>query len=439
MNKKIYLRLIAYILIWQIYLTFMSIYAPLGTDWLPWHYKGVYNFSEYLKLNGYFSSYGFSVWSFCEDCPLTYESNKNQNYLTRNLFSLLPYVLINNYFGIENLKNYGHLFDKVTILFSGILVAELLIRFSKKKITNKETLIKSTLCFTFFIINPWTYKMIIAFWVNIYFLMFFLIGILMFINKKPNFGLISFFIAGCFDYQSSAGIAFYYAIFLILLFYKKQKKLTNRYLPILNDKKILDYKIIFSLALPFFLHFLNVLIASNELEIINGTSLITRIGISGDDIYNGGILGSLQFLAGNRISQCFIDFDLNINLMDMSESISLYNCILSLLSMLLISLISIFGLFILYKKNNVFYKIVILPITFLFLSYTFVLQQSSSVHLMGYSYFFSVLFSLGITSFIYKILERYNFSATSIIVAVPSTLGIILLCIRVSMLTGINS
>ena len=107
--------------------------------------------------------------------------------------------------------------------------------------------------------------------------------------------------------------------------------------------------------------------------------------------------------------------------------------------MLLISLISIFGLFILYKKNNVFYKIVILPITFLFLSYTFVLQQSSSVHLMGYSYFFSVLFSLGITSFIYKILERYNFSATSIIVAVPSTLGIILLCIRVSMLTGINS
>ena len=197
----------------------------------------------------------------------------------------------------------------------------------------------------FFIISPWTYKMIIAFWVNIYFLMFFLIGILMFINKKQNFGLISFFIAGCFDYQSSAGIAFYYTIFLLLLLYKKQKKLKNLYLPILNDKKFLDYKIIFSLTLPLFFHFFGILIASNEIEIINGTSLINRIGISGDDIYNGGLLGSLQFLAGNRITQCFINFDLNINLMNMSESISLYNCILSLSSMLLISLISILDYF----------------------------------------------------------------------------------------------
>ena len=438
MNKKIYLRLITYILIWQIYLLFMSIYAPLGTDWLPWHFQRVYNFSEYLKLNGYFSSYGFSVWSFCQDCPLTYELNKNQIYFTHTVFSHFPYVLINDYFGSENLKIYGHLFDKVIIFFTGILVAELLIKLSKKKNTNKDIFIKSTLCFTFFIINPWTYKMILAFWVNIYFLIFFLVGIFMFLNKKPNFGLISFFIAGSFDYQSSAGIAFFYTLLLILLFYKKQKNLTNNYFPILNDKKLLDYKIIISLALPFFIYFFSILIASSELEIINGTSLITRIGISGDDIYNGGLLGSLQFLTGNRITQCFTNFDLNMNLMEMSKSISLYNCILSLLSMFVISLISIVGLFFLYKKNNVFYKIVILPIIFLFLSYTFILQQSSSTHLMGYSYFFSVLFSLGITSVIYKILERYNFSVTSIFVAVPVILGIFLLCIRVSMLTGIN-
>ena len=114
-NKEIYLRLFTYILIWQIYLFFMSIYAPLGTDWLPWHFQRVYNFSEYLKLNGYFSSYGFSVWSFCQDCPLTYELNKNQIYTTHTFFSHFPYVLINDYFGSENLKIYGHLFDKVII------------------------------------------------------------------------------------------------------------------------------------------------------------------------------------------------------------------------------------------------------------------------------------------------------------------------------------
>ena len=48
----------------------------------------------------------------------------------------------------------------------------------------------------------------------------------------------------------------------------------------------------------------------NEMETTVGTSILTRIGISGDDFHNGGLLGSLQFLGGNRITACLIDFDL---------------------------------------------------------------------------------------------------------------------------------
>ena len=68
---------------------FMSNYAPLGTDWLPWHFQRIYNFSEYFKLNGYFSNYGFSIWSTCKDCSLNPEYGTNKIYLSLNIFSNL--------------------------------------------------------------------------------------------------------------------------------------------------------------------------------------------------------------------------------------------------------------------------------------------------------------------------------------------------------------
>ena len=170
----------------------------------------------------------------------------------------------------------------------------------------------------------------------------------------------------------------------------------------------------------------------------SGSSILKRIGISGNDIHNGGLFGTIQFLGGNRITQCLVNFDPQIDLRDFSKSIYVYNCILSTISMFIVSLVSILGLFFLSKTEGVFFKIIIFPISFLFLSYIFILQQSSSTHLMGYSYFFSTLFSVGITTLIIKILEKFNFSLISIFLAIPVTLGVILLCIRVSMLTGIN-
>jgi hypothetical protein len=139
-----------------------------------------------------------------------------------------------------------------------------------------------------------------------------------------------------------------------------------------------------------------------------------------------------------RITQCFNGFNINLELNDLSKLIFFYNCILSHLSMFLVSLISIVGIFIFYKNYDLFFRLTTFSILFLLLSYTLILQQSSSVHLMGYSYLFSILFSLGITNIIFKIIERYNFSVISLLIAIPSVLGIIILCIRISMLTGSN-
>ncbi|MDB4023269.1 hypothetical protein N9481_04005 [Pelagibacteraceae bacterium] len=415
----------------------MQSHAPLGTDWLPWHFQRIYNFSEYLKLNGYFSNYGFSIWSICKDCSLDAGYEENKIYLSLYIFSNLPYVIINHYFGVENLKLYGHLVDKITIFITGILIAELLIKLQKNK-NEMRNFIKAILCFIFFIINPWTYKMIIANWSIIFFVVFYLSGILMFLNNKQNIGLLLFFISGLFSYQSSAGVGLFYTMILIILYTKKRQNLIKSYFPNVVDSKLLPCKIIFSLFASVLFYFFLKFLATSGLEGHGGSSILERIGISGNDTHNGGLLGTLQFLGGNRITQCIVGSNMGLDVNNLSRSIFLYNCILSTISMFLISLISIFGLFIFYKKHNSFFKLITFPVLFLLLSYLLLLQQSSSAHLMGYSYFFSAIFSVGITAIIFRVLEKYNFSAIAITLSTPITIGIILLCIRVSMLTGIN-
>ena len=438
MSNNIYPRLITYIFIWMVYLTFMSTNAPLGTDWLTWHFQRIYNFSEYLKINGYFSNFGFSIWSKCQDCSLSSDNWINRIYLTVNIFSYSPYVLINNFFGSSNLKLYGPFVDKSIIFLAGCLISELLIKLSTKKNNKSYNFIKAVLCFTFFIVNPWTYKMLIGSWWFIFFQTFFLLGISMFSIKKNKLGLFSFFIAGCFDYQSAAGVAVFYILLLAIFSLQNKQYLNKEYFPKIVDNKLMNYNIIISLLLPVIIYLILRIVASNELQMTSGSSILTRIGISGNDIHNGGLFGTIQFLGGNRITQCLVNFDPQIDLRDFSKSIYVYNCILSTISMFIVSLVSILGLFFLSKTEGVFFKIIIFPISFLFLSYIFILQQSSSTHLMGYSYFFSTLFSVGITTLIIKILEKFNFSLISIFLAIPVTLGVILLCIRVSMLTGIN-
>ena len=111
----------------------MSLYAPLGNDWLEWHFQRMYNFSEYLSINGYFSNYGFSIWNKCVDCLSSAEKLKDKIYLTMNFFSYFPYVLINDFFGSSSLKFFGSLLDKTLIVLSGFLISQLYIKLSKSK------------------------------------------------------------------------------------------------------------------------------------------------------------------------------------------------------------------------------------------------------------------------------------------------------------------
>jgi len=105
--------------------------------------------------------------------------------------------------------------------------------------------------------------------------------------------------------------------------------------------------------------------------------------------------------------------------------------------MFFVSIISIYGSYKLFISSDN-YKVLLLPLSFLLFSYISILQQSLSVHLMGYSILFSSIFSLGFIFFIKKILNNKKYYASNLILSFPLLIGILILCIRVSMLTGPN-
>jgi len=432
---NVYFRLLIYFALWQLYIVFMSLYAPMGTSWIDWYYQRQINMVEFIKLHGYFSQYGFSISSNIKDAYLNIDHPIYLSSLA--ILSSWHYFIINHFFGIENFKLYGQLVDKTIIFITGCLFCELYLKLLKQ--INLKNLIKVFFLFFIFIISPWTYKMIIFPWLQIHFILFYLMGIFFILKKKQKLGLLSIFFGSTIDYQSAAIIGFFYIFLVVFFFSKKKFVFIQPYFSVNYKDKFINYKIITCLVLPVIIYIVLRLLAANEFKLLDGSSILTRIGISGNDPGNGSLLGALQFLAGNRINVCFAGFSENWNFTsNLPQLGGIYNCILSLASIFLVSLISIFGLYISYKNRNSFFKLIIIPFLFLIMSFTFVLQQSSSVHLMGYSYIFSILFSVGIVNLLFKILEKYNFSVISILLAMPLTIGIILLCIRVSMLTGIN-
>lgn len=427
-------RLISYVFIWFSYLYFMDTYAPLGINWLSWHEQRIINFSEFLRVNGYLSFNGFSIWSECDNCQLSQDIWRDKIYITHHSISYLPYLIANHFFGKEALMFFGPLLDKFVIFITGIAISEIGIDLIKEK-SKLPSLIISMICFSFFAANPWTYKMLLAAWTEIYFLMFFLLGLISF-NKKYNYlGLFLFFCSALSQWQWAFLIAAFYIGILGLQYLDSHRFNLKDFFAKSNFK--LNTQIIYSLIFPTAVLILIRIITQSTLEDTAGSSILFRAGISGVDIHNGGLLGALQFLGGNRITRCLEGVDLSLLSSNLEMKIMIFNCILSIGTMFIISIISIIGIF---KLNKEIFssRTVILPLLFALISMIFIFQQSLSVHLMGYSYVFSPLFAIGLTSLFSLYLNSMQSSGLKIIFLFPITIGILITCIRVSMLTGAN-
>ena len=427
-------RIFTYILIFSAYILFMNIYAPLGISWQDYHAQRISNSVEFLKLNGYLSFYGYSIWDDCKDCALNASLWQEKIYFSTHAINLFPYLIINHFGGKEALLFLGPLVDKSLIFLCGTLISELIIK-STKSLTKISPLIIGTASFALFSFAPWTYQMIIALWLEVYFLVFFLIGMLAFLNNKTAFGYLAFFIASFFHIQWGVLLAAYYCLFLAIKYLFIKDANIEKYFPPFHGSYKHRIKIAFSLILPAMILLFIRVYAQQYIEPGVGSSLVFRIGISGNDIHNGGLLGALQFLGGFRLNQCFQGPGMSFLSGDLYMKIAVFNCLLSGAGMGIISIISIFGVYQL-VKHSMLGKQIFLPLLFALMFMISFLQQSLSVHLMGYSFIFSALFSSGIVMLMISIQNRLYSPILGMIFSIPCIVGALILCLRVSMLIG---
>jgi len=426
------LRLFAYISIFAAYILFMHTYAPMGVYWQDFHAQRIFNAVEFLKLNGYFSTYGFTIWDSCANCALNAEEWQDKIYFSVHALTLLPYISFNHWGGRESLEFLGPLLDQGIVLFCGILIAELFLK-AIKDFATVPGYLACWICFAFFALSPWTYKMIQAAWMEIYFLMFFLSGFLAFVKKKSTLGYVLFFLAGIAHYQWAFAVGMFYIAIAIATYILNSDKSEDKYFPQHQYLNLPRAKVIFSLLLPVVLFLLWKMIAQQYISGGDGSSILYRIGISGNDIHNGGLLGSLQFLAGTRINSCLGDFSAQDLSGGLLAKIAMYNCILSLASMAMISLASVAGMYLLIKSSSLGKKL-IPPLAFGMLFFIAFFQQSLSVHLMGYSFIFAAIFASGLTYLLLAISSRLDSPILGLVFLFPVVSGICILMIRVSML-----
>lgn len=430
------IRLGSYLTIWFAYLTFMSSHAPRGVNWLSWHLQRLYNAVEYVKVNGYFSSYGFSIWSSCQDCGYAVSEWAGKIYLSSSIFKLFPYSFLNHFWGFDALQKYGPQIDRLVILIAAVVAAELIIICVHNYSTVPSNFV-GVVSFVLFVTSPWTYRMLLSSWTEIYFLPFFLIALLCFFHGRHRVSLVMLFFAGIFHYQWVLAVAGLYGLLYLSYRYFVVDAQAKQYLPeygrtvggMLSIVIVMVGSVLFEVALR--------LLALQQTESASGSNLLFRIGISGNDIHNGGLLGALQFLGGNRVTLCLADYGISVLSNSLTDGITRYNCFLSIGGMVLMSLFAIVGLIILLKRS-VAAKWIVFPLIYALMLFITILQQSLSVHLMGYSYIFSFLFAAGMVSLMVFFARFIGSPTLKDVLSIPCVLGIVFLSIRVSMLTGAN-
>ncbi len=433
-GDNIFLRIFVYVVIWYMYIVFMGKHAPAGVEWATYHNQRLFNAVEYLRLNGYFTNFGFSIWSSCADCDLSSSIWEKKIYLSASALKLAPYIILNSLGGEELFRYLGSTIDKAVIFTTGVLATELLGRGIRHR-SNIPTLWFSAVCFSLFVTSPWTYMMLIAAWSEIWFLFFFLLAILCFTLNSRRSGFAFFFIACITHYQWGFAVAFIWTSTFILAVLLKQREFIKSYIPkFCNDfSNILALFGLSVLALVHELGFRFLFVSTRSVE-TDGSSLLARIGISGTDPYNGGLLGSLQFLGGGRITVCFGNRS-GFFTGGLEQKIAAYNCSLSIAGMAVVSSLALVGAIYVIKHFREL-RVPLYSLLVALLIFISVLQQSLSVHLLGYSYIFVFIFVAGLLGLIIKFENSVKSSVLSIVFLTPLVIGVMLLSIRVSMLGG---
>ena len=414
----------------------MSEKSLLGIEWLDFYKRWVINIVNNINpdFDGFY--FGFTSRDLINELG---DGISNKKVYILPIYQNLHLKILSLLGGDNAVIFYGQLLDKVAVTLSGLLTGEILYALSITKEKLSRTLISIT-SFSFFLTSPWSYRMFLAPWQEVYFLLFLLLTIFFIQKKRYKLALLSYTLAAFSQYQWAFILSFLFLVSYIsnrfsgtnsskyLLFPNQLMKLKNL-IPLMS----IGLFPTFSLFLQKFL--LNL---SSKNFIYGGSNLMFRVGMdSPNNIHHGGWLASLQFLGGNRVSTCLENININSLMSSMNSKIFLLNCIFSISGMVILSIISIIGYLKFINENNKD-RWFLMPIFLVFFTFCLVFQQSFAAHLQGYSYIFGFIYACGLVYFASFIFKRFFSNVPSLLIYLPFCFGVVLTHIRVSFLTGLN-
>lgn len=428
------IRIFLYLIIGLSYMYFMSMNAPLGIKWLPYHSERVINAVDHILNKSDFIKFGITSW-------ISFQEKVSNHIYAVQAHEYMHYALIRILAGKEEFIKFGSYFDNLVLIIISATATELnLIILKDKKNFISENLI-AIWSFSIFISLPYSYRMNLALWQDVYCLLFLLSSFILFTHNKKVLGIILYTYSFFWNYHW--GILFGGVYFLIKFFaiYSNNNQNWQYYFPpSFRGRKSSWLIIIASLLSPIVSIFQNILLSLSKYQ-LNNSSALYRIGIdSVSNIHHGGWLAAYQFLGGNRISVCLnnklpiIESVLKTNL---AENIFLFNCFAVIFGMFLLSLLTIFCYYNISKQRKQ-HRWILIPFSIVFLCSCAILQQSVAAHLQGRSIFFAFIFTIGLMNFFINISPFKKNSILSSLISSILIFSFIINNIRVSYLTGIN-
>lgn len=417
-------RLLSYLFISYLYFTHMKSRAPLGLSALDFQVERVYNSCINILSNWPFVRIGLSSWHVG-----TIDSTRHYFVQAISYLQYLPFAAN----GKDGIKAAISIIDPVTVAFTSLFASEIYYRLIGR--LNKHTQnLSAVACFTIFVSSIYSYRMSIAMWHDVLFLMWASLATLLAIYKRKYSSYICFSIASLNQYHWAA---LYYLLILPAAYLCRNYTSSSlKYLLppstrrhsnlILLAPGLLTIAALTVQKLYLFLH---------GIESSNSTALY-RIGIdSAKNIHHGGLLGALQFLGGIRISLCLAP-SLGIETLN---NIFMFNCFLAIGGSVTINIIAIYG-YCLICKNVKSARWYCVPVSFMLLATYSILQQSTAAHLQGRSFLFNIIIGFGIP---YLMLTFVKFKSRiglfiQCAISVCLTLAIVFNSIRLSFLLGPN-
>ena len=427
------IRFSSYISIWLIYLFFMFKSSLRGIDWLPFQEERVRSSVNHIINNAPFIKFGVTSW-----LPFDSSAEINKVYAVQ-AHEYLHYFALMKLGGEDIFSLIAPHIDKVIIFFLSSIVAEVCVKiFDKNNNLSKNIIGISS--FLVFCTLPFTYRMLIGSWQDVYCLLFIYLSFLLFSFEKKKLGLLVLIYGLLWQYHWSVFLGLFY---LSTYIYSKLSYSGNKLLVLFppgfrSRNKPIIFMFAFSIS-PLINLFQRILLNLNGYNLTN-SGLLFRIGIdNANNLHHGGLISAFQFLGGNRITLCIQPEILsNLNSSNISlAQIFTFNCILSILSFALFSLISIFS-YSIFAKFQKELSWILIPPAFAFFFFVFIFQQNNATHLQGYSIYFAPIFTIGILSLFHQfqwLNKKHLFSHIFFVIFVSA---LVITNIRVSFLTGIN-